>query len=44
MNITTFLVLLFAFSIITSLITEAIKHIVSDKNNWYYLLLSIKYY
>lgn len=33
MNITTFLILLFAFSTISSLITEAIKKIKNDKTN-----------
>ena len=41
MDISTFLMLLFAFYIISSLFTESIKKIVSDKKNLSYNLIAL---
>lgn len=41
MNITMFLILLSSFSIISSLVTEGIKNIVSDKVNLSYNLVAL---
>lgn len=41
MDMTTFLCLLFAFSTISGLITEAIKKIVNDKKNLSYNLIAL---
>ena len=41
MTTTTFLMLLFAFSTISGLITEAIKKLISDKSNFSYNLLAL---
>ena len=41
MNVTTFLILLFAFSTISSLITEAFKKVKNDKMNLSYNLIAL---
>lgn len=41
MDITTFLILLFSFSTISGLITEAVKKIESDKKNLSYNLIAL---
>lgn len=41
MTITTFLLLLFGFSVISSLITEAIKKLLHDKANFSYNILAL---
>lgn len=41
MNVTTFLILLFSFSTISGLITEAIKKVKNDKTNLSYNLLAL---
>lgn len=41
MNMNTFLMLLFAFSVISSLFTECIKKLISDKANLSYNLIAL---
>lgn len=41
MNITTFLMLLFTFSVISSLFTECVKKVVNDKANLSYNLIAL---
>lgn len=41
MNITTFLILLFAFSALSSLFTEGIKKLLNDKANFSYNLIAL---
>lgn len=41
MNITTFLMLLFAFSVITSLVMEVVKKFISEKENVSYNIVTL---
>ncbi len=41
MNVTTFLIMLSAFSVISSLVTEAIKKMINDKANLSYNIIAL---
>lgn len=41
MNVTTFLILLSAFSVLSGLVTEAVKKVVSDKANMSYNIIAL---
>ena len=41
MNVTTFLILLSAFSVLSGLVTEAVKKVVSDKSNMSYNIIAL---